>query len=115
MVDIHKIIDDTGIISVMMDRNQLVGILQNLHYILEKNIPGDIVELGCNVGTTSILIRKLLDLYGSDKEFHVYDSWDGLPNVTNKDLSKTKWKFKRGSCKTSKDIFTKNLLFDVGS
>ena len=109
MVDIHKIIDDTGIISIMMERNQLVGILQYLHYVLDKNIPGDIVELGCNVGTTSILIRKLLDLYGSDKKYHVYDSWDGLPNVTNKDLSKTQWKFKRGSCKTSKDIFIKNF------
>ena len=32
-----------------------------------------------------ISIRKLLDLYNSKKEYHVYDSWQGLPNLTNED------------------------------
>lgn len=50
-----------------------------------KDIPGAVVELGCHAGLTSIYIRRLLDRLGSDKEFHVYDSFQGLPDKDTKD------------------------------
>lgn len=48
-----------------------------LSRVLASGIPGAIVELGCRVGHTSRLIRRTLDYYGeSQREFHVYDSFD---------------------------------------
>ncbi len=37
------------------------------------------MEMGCWQGTTSVLLRSFLDAAGSDKVFHVYDSFAGLP------------------------------------
>tara|TARA_Y100000310_G_C20422719_1_gene687446 strand:+ start:55 stop:711 length:657 start_codon:yes stop_codon:yes gene_type:complete len=109
MVNIEKIVDEDKIISPMMGRNQIIGVLDHLHQVLQKDIPGDIVELGCNVGTTSIFIRKLLDEYGSDKKFHVYDSWQGLPEKHEKDKNEVERQFSKGMCKTNKDTFIQNF------
>jgi O-methyltransferase len=108
-IRVEDIIDKNDIISNMMTYWQIVSVLRKLQYVLENKIPGDIVELGCNVGTTTIYIRKLLDLYGSDKQLHVYDSWEGLPEKHQNDLSNKKMQFNQGSCKTNKEIFIENF------
>ena len=56
-----------------------------LEKVLLPEIKGDVLELGCNTGTTSIFIRKLLDAYKSRKVFYVYDSFEGLPEKTEHD------------------------------
>lgn len=57
---------------------EIKGVLRKLIQVLNDNIEGDVVELGCNKGGTSIWIRRILDIYKNkfniDKEFHVYDS-----------------------------------------
>lgn len=93
-------------ISRMMARHQIYGVLFHLEKVLNSGLEGDIVELGCNIGTTSINIRRLLNEYKSNKEFHVYDSWQGLPEKMLIDENKdSKLKFVKGSCRTSKNIF----------
>lgn len=95
-----------GKISRMMGRSQMYGVLHHLEKVLKLNLEGDVVELGCNVGTTSINIRRLLDEYKTNKEFHVYDSWQGLPKKLLVDLNKDeKRQFKEGHCRTSKSVF----------
>ena len=84
---IKNIIETTPIISGMVTKEQVSLILNNLDKTLTSNIIGDIVELGCNVGTTSIFIRKILDIYRSSKIFHVYDSFEGLPPKLKEDES----------------------------
>lgn len=63
---------------VMLGDEQMEYILKNLASVLD--VPGDVVELGCNVGTTSSYIQRLLKAVGSDKELYVYDSFEGLPD-----------------------------------
>lgn len=50
----------------------------NLYHLLSQTVvygvPGDVVELGCNNGQSAVLMRKVLDGLGSDKELHRYDS-----------------------------------------
>jgi len=95
--------------SGMMLKSEIYG---NIYYLNEviNNIEGDIVELGCNVGTTSIFIQRWLDITNSDKEFNVYDSWEGLPEVLPVDESQGSGpSFKKGSCKTSKESFINNF------
>lgn len=52
-----------------------------------KDIEGAVVELGCHAGLTSVYIRRLLDRMGSVKEFHCYDSFEGLPEKQKEDGS----------------------------
>jgi O-methyltransferase len=53
----------------------------NLYHLLMRSVevPGDVVEIGAYKGLTAVLLRKTLDLAGSDKHLHVYDSFEGLP------------------------------------
>jgi len=103
--DLVGFMDTFPIISGMMGKNQIYGVLFFIKQVIDNNIEGDIVELGCNVGTTSIFIKKFLEVYGSDKKYHVYDSWEGLPKKVKEDHSRTSMQFSEGSCKTSLDIF----------
>lgn len=64
---------------------EVKGVLRKLIQVLNSNIEGDIVELGCNNGGTSYWIQLVLNIYKSNKKFHVYDSWEGVPNKTDGD------------------------------
>lgn len=70
-------------ISTMVGIESMRYILDNFYSVM--GIPGDVVELGCNVGTTALYIRRLLNLVETGKEFHVYDSFEGLPEANEHD------------------------------
>jgi O-methyltransferase len=72
-----------GIKFIMLGDGQIEYILEHLAGVL--NLPGDVVELGCNVGMTTSFMRRLLDAAGSDKEIHVYESFEGLPDKSEND------------------------------
>lgn len=108
-IDLDDLVGEDEVISTMMTQPQIVGVLRKLHDVLDMNVPGDIVELGCNVGTTSVFIRRLLDLHpaAAGRRFHVYDSWQGLPDRHPRDASITARKFHAGYCKTGVKMFEK--------
>lgn len=108
-MDINEILKTTPIISKMVTPSQILHILENLNIVLQEDIQGDIVELGCNVGTTSIFIRKLLDGTGSTKNFSVYDSFEGLPPKQTEDETLHQTQYKEGSCKTSLEKLSDNF------
>ena len=95
-------------ISKMISMSQVEFILENINNLLEKNIDGDLVELGCNVGTTSLYIQNFLNEFKSAKTFHVYDSFEGLPNMHINDKGSSK-NFSKGSLKTSLVDFANNF------
>ena len=81
---VEKIISEhPQTISTMVHIDQMKYILDNFYSV--KDISGDVVELGCNVGTTALYIRRLLNMIESGKEFHVYDSFEGLPDANEHD------------------------------
>ena len=75
------------IISDQVDAKELGVLLRELEKVLQSGAAGNIVEFGCYVGTTSLFIRRLLDAYDFTGEFHVYDSFMGLPEKTQLDAS----------------------------
>lgn len=77
------------IVSDQIDHDGLQLVWDTLQSVLAAAVPGAIVEFGCYVGTTSLVIRKLLDSYhASDRrELHVYDSFQGLPEKSAADTS----------------------------
>lgn len=75
------------IISDQVDPRELRVVLHELEQLLQAGKTGAVVELGCYVGTTSLFLRRLLDAYNYTGEFHVYDSFEGLPPKTLEDQS----------------------------
>jgi O-methyltransferase len=65
--------------TTMMSVGALEILLTQLAETIEDGVEGDVVEMGCWQGTTSVLLRSFLDAAGSDKVFHVFDSFEGLP------------------------------------
>lgn len=69
----------------------LISLLQQ---VLAKNIAGDVVELGCYKGDTSVLFQR--ELQKTDKTLWLYDSFAGLPEKTREDSSAAGDQFKFG-------------------
>ncbi len=108
---VKKLLNRHRVISGMMKHEEIEVVLENLKKTLDKNIEGDIVEFGCNEGTTSLFIRRLLDFYNSNKKFYVYDSFEGLPKKLEEDFSENPANkiFKEGVAKSTKKTLIKNF------
>ena len=95
------------IISDQIDAAGLATVCRNLQAVLDKEVPGDIVEFGCYVGTASLFIRRTLDAAGESatRAFHVYDSFEGLPEKDKQDASAAGVQFTAGKLYVSKKEF----------
>lgn len=97
------------IISDQVDAKELRVLLRELEKALRSGTTGNIVEFGCYVGTTSLFIRRLLDAYRFAGEFHVYDSFAGLPEKTSADNSAAGEQFKTGELLAPRKTFVYNF------
>lgn len=61
-------------------------LLHTLEQILRLEIPGDLVEIGCNAGHTSVMIQSLMVDRSQVRPLHLYDSFEGLPSPTEEDI-----------------------------
>lgn len=95
------------IISDQVDRSELTVVLRELQKILDNQVDGDVVELGCYEGTTSLFLQRMLR--GNNKELYVYDSFEGLPPKDQHDSSPAGEHFKAGELSVSKSQFIKNF------
>lgn len=95
------------VISDQVSKQDIELILRELCRTLDKKVPGDIVELGCYIGTTSVFIRRVLDEYkqSDERPFHAYDSFEGLPPKHSADQSVVGDAFKAGELAVSKKQF----------
>lgn len=63
----------------------------NLFHLLAQTIaykvPGDVVELGCNAGDSTIVMQKMLKQLAPEKRLYAFDSFEGLPEITGSDLA----------------------------
>lgn len=106
---ISELLNKYPIISDQVSRDELKIILGCLYEVISKGIRGDIVEMGCYSGTTSLFISRVLIQTGSIKQFHVYDSFEGLPEKTVFDNSPAGTQFKSGELLASKKEFIQNF------
>jgi len=95
------------LVSDQVSRDDVATVWRELEAILKAGVPGAVVELGCYVGTTSLFIRRLLDQVGQSgaREFHVYDSFQGLPEKVSQDSSAAGIEFTAGKLSVSKKEF----------
>lgn len=111
VMDIHRLVHDFPIISDQIASDELTVILRKLQKVLERSIPGAVTEFGCYSGTTSLFIRRVLDTAprSDAREFHVYDSFAGLPDKVSADVSPSGEQFKAGELNVSKKQFIMNF------
>lgn len=103
MIDIRN----WPLVSDQIDYAELQVIISQLDGVLARQTPGDIVELGCYNGTTSLFITRLLHEHNDGRAYHVYDSFAGLPEKHVNDASPAGEQFKVGELKASKQQFIK--------
>lgn len=102
---IDELLSDLPIISTMVNEDHIRIILNELQSV--DNIMGDVVEFGCNVGTTSVFIQSYLN---GSKQFRVYDSFEGFPEKDIRDEGEEyHFKFEKGGCKTDIQTFTETF------
>lgn len=85
------------------NEQELAVLLRELGQVLVKDVEGDVVELGCYKGLTSVQIGKALKLAGSNNKLYLYDSFTGLPEKTKADSSPAGEQFKAGELPATKD------------
>ena len=107
--DYKRLIKDFPLISEQMNKKRLDIILGELNAVLKDELPGEVVEFGCYNGTTSLFLRRLLNLYDNTKQLHLYDSFSGLPDKSIKDASVAGSDFKAGELKVSKRELIRNF------
>ena len=95
------------LISDQVSAADVALVWQELAALLKVGVPGAVVEFGCYAGTTSLFIRRLLDEAGESarREFHVYDSFAGLPEKSSQDQSAAGADFQAGKLSVSKKEF----------
>jgi O-methyltransferase len=106
---LSTLLNQYPLISDQVDRAELRVILSALERATKRHPVGAIVEFGCYVGTTSLFIRRLLDKLAMQHEFHVYDSFAGLPAKSQFDQSPAGEQFTVGELTVSKKEFIKQF------
>lgn len=92
-------------ISIIND-DQIKNLVFYLLDSIDNNVDGDIVEFGCYVGESSKYLMKTLVETKSTKKLYVYDSFEGLPNLSKWEEN-TGWV--SGTLKTSQDVLIGNF------
>jgi O-methyltransferase len=99
---IAEVLQESGMLSVP----QGINLFYLLSQVLLQELEGEIVELGCCHGNTAVMLQKTLDLYGSAKELHVFDSFEGLPEKHLKDQGTS---LKKGGCGSNRKILERRF------
>lgn len=109
-MDIKKLVKSHRIISDQIREDELLVLLSELKRVLDNDIEGDVVELGCFEGTSALFIQRVLAQLSPDKKLWLYDSFEGLPDKTSQDESAIGTQFKQGELKASKAVLAKNFV-----
>ena len=93
------------LLSDQVSEREVQVVLRELAQV--RGVPGDVVEFGCFVGTTSVHLAKALR--GASKQLYLYDSFAGLPEKRSEDMSPAGEQFKAGELLATKKELIRNL------
>lgn len=67
----------------------LYALYTAVNYVLDRNIPGDVVECGVWRGGSALLAALILKMRGvKDRRLYLYDTFEGMPAPTEFDIDK---------------------------
>jgi O-methyltransferase len=71
----------------MTSREKLFGLVVAVRYVVDNDIPGDVVECGVWRGGSMQAIARVLAAHGStDRELHLFDTFEGMPPPSEEDV-----------------------------
>src|ERR1700733_7449232 len=102
----HKLLTD------QMSEDRLGEVLRSLESVLKQQIPGDIVEFGCHVGTTSVFLARMVATMDTPtaRRLYLYDSFEGLPEKSPEDMSSAGTQFIKGELQATQKQLKQNFL-----
>ncbi|MBP2471865.1 O-methyltransferase [Crossiella equi] len=88
----------------MSNLERLNAIYWGLSSTLIHRVPGAVVELGCNQGLTSVWLAQIIQDFAPERELHLFDSFEGLPELGEQDAY-----LRKGDCLASIDQVKENF------
>lgn len=83
----------------------------NLFHLLEQTmvnkVVGDVVDVGCNAGDSTIIMQRVVTTLAPEKQVHAFDSFEGLPELTDND--KKDGVYGKGYMAAGLDLFTRKF------
>jgi O-methyltransferase len=92
--------------GVQTNVEQRVNIYHLLSQVLVFGVPGDVVELGCHEGHSSVILQRIIDAHDPSRRLHLYDSFQGLPELDEKDRGTH---FRPGTILSTADVVLENF------
>lgn len=89
--------------SEMANVEARMNLFHLLEQVVSNDVPGDVVDLGCNAGDSTIVMQKLVSVLAPDKQVHAYDSFEGLPEIKGSDAEDGV--YAKGYMQASDDLF----------
>ncbi|MCC6574755.1 MAG: class I SAM-dependent methyltransferase [Planctomycetes bacterium] len=72
----------------MTDKRRVLALIHAVRYVVNQDIPGDIVECGVwKGGSMMVITRTLLNLKVRDRRLHLFDTFEGMSTPTKSDVS----------------------------
>ncbi len=105
----QQLLGQYPIISDQIGKPAMGVVLRELESVLGRGIAGDVVELGCYIGTTTLFMRRLMNELASGKLLYAYDSFEGLPAKQASDASGVGEQFQRGELRVTKKQFMREF------
>ncbi len=100
-------VKNSPLLSDQVTEDEIRVIMRELDATLQTALPGDIVEFGCYVGTTSVYLgAKVKD---TSRTLWLYDSFEGLPEKTVHDESPLGVQFVAGELHATRRQLEENL------
>ena len=50
-----------------------------MNQVLVQQVPGDIVEVGCHAGESTVVLQRVIQELDPSRELHAFDSFQGVP------------------------------------
>ena len=82
-----------------------MNIFHLLRQVIIQNVPGDVVEIGCNAGESTVILQRILQELDPKRKLHAFDSFQGVPITGALDQGV----YKKGDMAVSQDQFFKNF------
>lgn len=95
------------LLSDQVSETEIAIILRELNRVLANEVAGDVVELGCYIGTTSVFLARALA--NTHRQLYLYDSFEGLPEKSGADSSPAGAQFKTGELLAAKKRLIQNV------
>jgi O-methyltransferase len=71
----------------MTDTSRLFGMIEALRYIVRVGVPGEVVECGVwRGGSMQAAALTLLECDDTERELHLFDTFEGMPPPSNADV-----------------------------